>query len=106
MTVRKINIQADDSHGGITNATQTINVFNTAPIAGSSALPSQNVKPTVPFSFSLDPNVFTDPDGDPLTYSASLANQQPLPDWLTFNQTQTAEYLQEPPLQEVQDLCR
>ena len=57
------------------------------PIAGSSALPNQNIKPTVPFSFSLDPNVFIDPDGDPLTYSAALENQQPLPDWLTFNQT-------------------
>ena len=57
------------------------------PASGPAALPSQNVKPTVPFNFSLDPNVFTDPDGDPLTYSAALQNQQPLPDWLTFNQT-------------------
>ena len=31
VTVRKINIQADDSHGGIANATQTINVVNSAP---------------------------------------------------------------------------
>ena len=87
VTVRKINIQADDSHGGIANATQTINVVNSAPASGPAALPNQNVKPTVPFNFSLDPNVFTDPDGDPLTYSAALQNQQPLPDWLTFNQT-------------------
>ena len=57
------------------------------PPCRSSALPNQNVKPTVPFNFSLDPNVFIDPDGDPLTYSAALQNQQPLPDWLTFNQT-------------------
>jgi len=87
VTVRTINIQADDSYGGITTASQTISVVNAPPIAGSSALPGQYVNPAVPFSFSLDPDVFTDPDGDLLTYRATLANQQPLPNWLTFNQT-------------------
>jgi len=87
VTVRKINIQADDFYGGITSATQTISVVNAAPIAGSSALPNQNIKPRVPFNFSLDSDIFTDPDGDPLTYSFALANQQPLPNWLIFNQT-------------------
>jgi len=87
VTVRKINIHADDSHGGIANATQTITVVNAAPIAGSSALPNQNVKPAIPFNFSLDTNVFTDPDGDPLICNATVAGQQPLPNWLIFNQS-------------------
>ena len=88
VSTRRINIQADDSYGDIVNAIQTINVVNAAPIAGPAALPNQNVELTYsPFNFSLDPNVFIDLDGDPLTYSATLANQQPLPDWLTFNQT-------------------
>jgi len=85
--VRKINIQADDSYGGITSATQIITIVNNSPIIGPGVSPSQNFKPAAPFSFSLDPNDFTDPDGDPLTYSATLVNQQPLPNWLTFNQT-------------------
>ena len=55
VTVRKINIQADDSHGGIANATQTITVVNSAPIAGSSALPSQNIKPQSHSTFHLIP---------------------------------------------------
>jgi len=87
VTVRKINIHADDSHGGTANATQTITVVNAAPIAGSSALPNQNIKPAMPFNFSLDSNVFTDPDGDPLICNATVAGQQPLPNWLIFNQS-------------------
>jgi len=87
VTVKKINIHADDSHGGTANATQTITVVNAAPIAGSSALPNQNIKPAMPFNFSLDSNVFTDPDGDPLICNATVAGQQSLPNWLIFNQS-------------------
>jgi len=86
VTVRKINIQANDLYGGTANATQTITIFNNPPIIGPGVLPNQNVKQEVPFNFSLDSNVCIDPDGDYLNYSASLANQQPLPNWLTFNQ--------------------
>jgi len=87
VTVRNINIQAHDSYGGIANATQMITIVNNSPIIGPGVLPGQNVKSTVPFSFSLDPDDFTDPDGDSLTYGAALTSQQPLPNWLTFNQT-------------------
>jgi hypothetical protein len=38
------------------------------------------------FNFTLPPNTFTDPDaGDSLSYSATLAEDNPLPDWLSFN---------------------
>jgi len=89
VAVRNVNIQANDAHEGIANGIQTINVVNTAPIVGPSALPSQNIKSTVPFTFSFNSTVFIDPDGDPLIYSVAPANQQPLPKWLGFNQTQT-----------------
>ena len=36
-------------------------------------------------SFVLAPDTFTDVDGDELTYTATLANDDPLPEWLTFN---------------------
>ena len=89
VTVWKINILADDSYGGIAKGTQTITIVNTDPHAGPAIFPNQIVKPTIPFNFSFDANAFIEPDGDPLTYSVTLTNQQPLPDWLTFNQTQT-----------------
>lgn len=37
------------------------------------------------FSYTLPANAFSDDDGDSLTYSASLANGDPLPAWLTFD---------------------
>jgi len=36
-------------------------------------------------SFALAANTFTDPQGENLTYKATLANGQALPSWLTFN---------------------
>ncbi len=36
-------------------------------------------------SFALPAGTFTDPRGQAITYTASLANGQPLPSWLTFN---------------------
>ncbi len=38
-------------------------------------------------SLRLPTNTFIDPQGQPLTYAASLANGQPLPAWLSFNPT-------------------
>jgi Ca2+-binding RTX toxin-like protein/subtilisin-like proprotein convertase family protein len=37
------------------------------------------------FSFEIPAGSFIDPDGDPLSYAAGLANGDPLPAWLTFD---------------------
>ncbi|MCT7986704.1 putative Ig domain-containing protein, partial [Laspinema sp. A4] len=37
------------------------------------------------FSFALPEDTFTDSDADPLTFTATLADGSPLPDWLTFD---------------------
>src|SRR6185437_2599064 len=37
-----------------------------------------------PISYSVSGH-FSDPDGDPLTFSATLQNQSPLPNWLSIN---------------------
>jgi len=36
-------------------------------------------------SLTLPANTFTDPQGQPLSYTASLSNGQPPPSWLSFN---------------------
>jgi hypothetical protein len=59
-----------------------INVTNVQPIAGT--IPDQIVPLNIPFSFSFNANVFTDP-GDILTYTATLADNSPLPLWINFN---------------------
>lgn len=40
-----------------------------------------------PISLALAANTFTDPQGQPLSYTASLSNGQALPNWLSFNPT-------------------
>ncbi len=37
------------------------------------------------YNFTFPENTFTDPDLDPLTYSATLADDSPLPQWLDFD---------------------
>ncbi len=56
---------------------------NAAPLV-ENAISSFNVIAFQPFNFTLPDDAFIDPDGDSLTYSAILANGEPLPDWLQF----------------------
>ena len=52
----------------------------------SGTLPNQIAAIGQPFSLSLAPDTFTDPQGDPLILSADIYNStQPLPAWLSFN---------------------
>ena len=52
----------------------------------SGTLPNQIAAIGQPFSLSLAPNTFTDPQGDPLILSADIYNStQSLPAWLSFN---------------------
>ena len=37
------------------------------------------------FSYTIDANAFNDVEGDSLTYSATLSNGDPLPDWMSFD---------------------
>ena len=53
-----------------------------------------------PFAYTVPTGAFTDPDeGDTLTYSATLADGSPLPDWLNFDQA-TATFSGTPPASE------
>ncbi|MDE8653109.1 tandem-95 repeat protein [Novosphingobium album (ex Liu et al. 2023)] len=49
------------------------------------------------WSFTLPAGTFSDPNGDSLTLSATLANGSPLPSWLTFNPA-TRNFSGTPPL--------
>ncbi len=52
----------------------------------SIALPDQKAIKGSAFSYTVNPNAFTDPDvGDILTYSATLVDGNPLPLWLSFD---------------------
>lgn len=65
----------------------TINLqelLNQAPIMGDSSIDQAVVEDTS-FSFKLPDNVFTDPEGLPMTYRVSGAGGTPLPSWLKYN---------------------
>ncbi|MDR0716394.1 MAG: putative Ig domain-containing protein [Azoarcus sp.] len=57
---------------------------NRAPVYTGS-IANQEATEGETFTWTLPAAFFTDPDGDALTYTLTLANGEPLPDWLTFN---------------------
>jgi hypothetical protein len=81
--------QVNDNFGGTASATVTllINPVNDMPIIDN-AIIDQSYFEDLLFNFAIPANTFTDIDvGDTLTYTATLDNGNPLPNWLTFNAT-------------------
>ncbi|WP_146235430.1 putative Ig domain-containing protein, partial [Pectobacterium brasiliense] len=62
----------------------TVTNVNDAPVVGS-PIPPQSVAQDGGFNFTVPAGTFSDPDGDTLTLSATLADGSPLPGWITFN---------------------
>jgi len=58
---------------------------NAAPTVAN-VIPNQSVTEGDALNYSFPSNSFNDPDGDNLSYTAKLANGNPLPAWLQFNQ--------------------
>ena len=48
-------------------------------------IPDQQATEDEAFSYTFPENTFNEPDGDELTYTATLADGSPLPDWLNFD---------------------
>ncbi len=71
--------------GGIDASSATslaVTPVNDAPVA--TFTPDVSIAAGSAVSTSIG-NIFTDPEGSPVTYSATLANGDPLPDWLHFD---------------------
>ncbi len=68
------------------NLTSTVTVIavNDDP-AVPNPIPDQSAAQDTPFSFQFAGNSFDDPDGDMLTYTATLDDSSPLPSWLSFD---------------------
>ncbi|MFJ5434119.1 putative Ig domain-containing protein [Pectobacterium sp. CHL-2024] len=64
----------------------TVTNANDAPVVAT-PIPPQNVTQGGGFNFTVPDSTFSDPDGDTLTLSATLANGSPLPSWLRFDPT-------------------
>jgi Ca2+-binding RTX toxin-like protein len=82
-----IRVTATDSAGAAVSSTFGLAVANVndAPIVVN-PFADQVATEDQPFSFVMPANTFADIDvGDSLVYTASLANGDPLPAWLSFN---------------------
>lgn len=82
-----VNYDVIDEHGASVpqSATVTINGTNDTPFA-TGTIDTQFAQSGVAYSLVLDPGLFDDVDtSDTLTLSATLANGDPLPAWLTFD---------------------
>lgn len=64
----------------------TINIaaVNDAPVVAN-AIPDQTSLEEEPWSYTFDENTFSDVDSASLAYTATLADNGPLPAWLAFN---------------------
>lgn len=78
----RVNDGTADSN--VATVTVDISAVNDKPRLDSS-LPDQNATEDTAFSFTFAANAFSDPDGDPLSYTATQTNGSPLPGWLNFS---------------------
>ncbi|WPE82331.1 putative Ig domain-containing protein [Acinetobacter baumannii] len=69
-----------------TSFTLKVNPPNQAPTV-LNAIADQTVTDAKAFSYTVPSTTFKDPDGDALTYTATLEDGSALPSWLSFNAT-------------------
>jgi len=83
--------RASDGHQWSAPATVTIEVLpvNDPPVV-LHAPQAPAATAGAPYEFVLPGDIFGDPDGDPLTLTASAVDGGPLPAWLTFSSTTRA----------------
>lgn len=79
-------ISKGDSLFGTGGAVTTLSGLNLndAPTVANT-ITAQTASAYTPFNFQFADNTFNDVDGDTLTYTATLDNGSPLPDWLSFD---------------------
>jgi Ca2+-binding RTX toxin-like protein len=83
----QIILTGTDSFSASISTPLTLDVVqvNSAPVVATPALDQNAVQGTL-FNYTLPESVFSDPDtGDTLTYSATLANGDALPSWISFD---------------------
>ncbi len=64
----------------------TVGIGNSAPVV-QVLIPDGRARAGLAYSYAFPANTFSDPEGQALTYTATLADGAPLPSWLTFNPT-------------------
>jgi len=81
-----VTVTATDAAGASVSSTFAVAVANTNDAPTANGIADQSAMEDAAFSFAVPAGAFADVDfGDTLSYSASLANGDPLPSWLSFD---------------------
>ena len=78
-----VKVTASDGAASVSDEFDIKVATNTAPTVAN-AIPDQAATVDTVFSYAYPANTFEDADGDPLTYTATKADDNALPSWLTF----------------------
>ena len=83
-----LDVRVTASDGQLTRSdvfSLAVNPVNDAPVLQSPLADKTIVVNGKPFTIDIPATTFSDPDGDPLQFAATLANGQPLPSWMSFD---------------------
>ena len=81
-----VRVRSTDSGGLKYEEIFTVSVENVDELPTvENEIPDQQATEDEAFSYTFPEDTFNEPDEDELTYTATLADGSPLPDWLTFN---------------------
>ncbi len=80
-----VKVTATDGLGLSTSETFSVTVIGTPIVSSQTA--NQVYAPGASISLTLSSSTFTDPQGSPLSYAASLSSGAALPSWLKYNAT-------------------
>ncbi|MGL9719656.1 putative Ig domain-containing protein [Symbiopectobacterium sp.] len=80
---RTISVTVNDDASS--SATSTLTIVTGNPPVVATPISAQSVAQNGSLNFTVPAGTFTDPDGDTLTLTATLADGSPLPGWLSFN---------------------
>lgn len=81
-----LRVTATDAANTTASQTWTLNIANVNdPPQSGAPLADQGADLRMPFVFDLPTDAFSDPDGDSLVFTATLADGSALPAWLSFD---------------------
>ena len=75
---------ANASEGRVVSAADWVSISTTNAPTVANAIPDQTATAGAEFSYAFPADAFEDADGDPLTYTATKADDSALPTWLGF----------------------
>ena len=79
-----LRISANDNLGGVAQRDLAIEAYNNDPQASGTLAEELSIHLGTPWEYSISSDLFTDMDGDALTYTVRQADGSSLPSWLTF----------------------